>query len=52
MCGLTDLERLGSVTTRVTADGSTTTVTDEVGEEVLVICETPTHRILVWKKDL
>jgi len=45
------LASLGAVTTRVTAEGTTTTVTDPNGEEVLVIAETPTHRILVWKKD-
>lgn len=31
--------------------GQTTVFLNEEGEEVLVICETDTHRILVWKKE-
>jgi len=44
------LEELGAVTTKVTDESITQTVTNPAGEEVLVVCETATHRILVWQK--
>jgi len=47
---IAQLERLGAVTTTVTDESITQTVTNPDGEEVLVVCETKTHRILVWQK--
>jgi len=44
------LEKLGRITTTVTDESITQTVTNPAGEEVLVVCETKTHRILVWQK--